>query len=74
MSMSERDASTYELEVEVLVVGAGACGCTAALAAHGADAQVMVLGEGFDAVGKHCVVGGADSGRRKPLAGTGRHQ
>ena len=41
--MNEREASTYEMAVEVLVVGAGACGCTAALAARGGGAQVMVL-------------------------------
>ena len=72
MSMSERDASTYELEVEVLVVGAGACGCTAALAARGEGAQVMVLERDAAPSGNTALSGGqipAGGSRLQKLAG-----
>jgi fumarate reductase flavoprotein subunit len=45
MSMSVKSASGIEFEysVEVLVVGAGACGLAAALAAHDAATEVLLL-------------------------------
>ena len=36
-------ANTFEIHVPVVVVGAGGCGLTAALAAHQAGAEVLVL-------------------------------
>ncbi|RMF10427.1 MAG: FAD-binding protein [Alphaproteobacteria bacterium] len=39
----ERDASDFEFSIPVLIAGAGACGLTAALAAHDAGADVLVL-------------------------------
>ena len=72
MSMNEREASTYELAVEVLVVGAGACGCTAALAANGEGAQVMVLERDAAPSGNTALSGGqipAAGSRLQELAG-----
>lgn len=43
MAVLPDDGKGFEIEVPVVVVGAGACGLTAALAAHDAGAQVLVL-------------------------------
>ena len=70
--MNEREASTFEMAVEVLVVGAGACGCTAALAAHGGGAQVMVLERDATPSGNTSLSGGqipAGGSRLQKLAG-----
>ena len=60
------------MAVEVLVVGAGACGCTAALAAHGGGAQVMVLERDATPSGNTSLSGGqipAGGSRLQKLAG-----
>lgn len=43
MSVRPADRAEFDLTVPVLIVGAGACGLTAALAAHEAGAEVLVL-------------------------------
>jgi fumarate reductase flavoprotein subunit len=43
MAVLNAEGMTFEIEVPVVVVGAGACGLVAALAAHDAGQDVMVL-------------------------------
>ncbi len=43
MSILEAEGTAFELTIPVVVVGAGACGLCAALAAHDAGTQVLVL-------------------------------
>ena len=54
-----------EVEVDVLIVGAGACGCCAALAAHEAGAQVLILERDATPTGSTSLSGG-----QIPAAGT----
>lgn len=43
MAILKAEDADFEFEVPVVVIGAGACGLTAALAAHDAGAEVMIL-------------------------------
>lgn len=43
MAILPAEGKTFDVEIPVVVVGAGACGLTAALAAHDAGAEVLVL-------------------------------
>jgi fumarate reductase flavoprotein subunit len=71
MSIIRNDIPEFEFAVPVAVVGAGACGLTAALAAHDAGAEVLVLerdkrpwGSTSMSLGAMCAINSAEQRRQ----------
>jgi fumarate reductase flavoprotein subunit len=65
MTIIRETNKEFEVSVQVLIIGAGACGCTAALAAHEAGAEVMILERDDSPRGNTSLSGG-----QIPAAGT----